>query len=122
LKKIDLINDRHIISILDDVRKVFLEFFGEKIYQLILYGSYARNEQVKDSDIDIMILFDEPSKPLNEYRYLIAKIMADLSLKHDVLISITEEERKRFLDYLDILPFYRNIQNEGIEIYGRKTN
>ena len=48
------------------------------------------------------------------------KIMTDLSLKHDTVISFTRETNSRYNEYLDVLPFYQNIYNEGIEIYGNK--
>ena len=66
-----------------------------------------------------MVLLDDDNENLKKYKYQIADIMAELSLKNDILISITEETYKRFNDYLQVLPFYLNIYNEGIEIYGQ---
>ena len=86
-----------------------------------LYGSWARDEQNSESDIDIMILVDETEAALKGYRHKIVDIMTDLSLKHDTVISFTRESNSRYNEYLDVLPFYQNIYNEGIEIYGKKT-
>lgn len=121
MKRFENIPSRRFRSILADVKIEVLKLFGKRLRQLILYGSYARNEQEPDSDIDIMLLVDESDSALRKYTYQIANIMTNLSLKHNIFISITEETFKRYYEYLDVLPFYRNIYNEGIEIYGKET-
>jgi len=47
--------------------------------------------------------------------------MAKLSLNYDILVSITEDTYDRYIEYTEILPFYKNIIEEGIEIYGKET-
>ncbi len=121
MKNIETIKDKRFRAILSDVEKEVLKLFGNKLKQLILYGSYARNQQDPESDIDIMILVDENENILRKYNYKIADIMTDLSLKYDTFISLTEETYNRYNEYLDVLPFFSNIYNEGIEIYGKKT-
>jgi len=68
-----------------------------------------------------MILADESEEELRNSRPLVADIMAELSMKHEKLISITQVPYRRYSEYLDVLPFYRNVNNEGVEIYGKKT-
>jgi predicted nucleotidyltransferase len=93
--------------------------FGDKLQKIILYGSYAKNIQNKESDIDFFVLVDDTDENLKKNKYQIADIMADLTLNYDILVSITEETCNRYRKYLDILPFYKNISEEGIEIYGK---
>jgi len=121
MKSIDAIKNRRFLTILSEVKEEILKLFGDKLEHLILYGSWARDEQDSESDIDIMILVDESEAALRGYRHKIVDIMTDLSLKHDTVISFTRETNSRYNEYLDVLPFYRNIYNEGIEIYGKKT-
>lgn len=121
MKSIDAIKNRRFLGILSEVKEEILKLFGDKLEHLILYGSWARDEQDAESDIDIMILVDENEAALRGYRHKIVDIMTDLSLKHDTVISFTRETNRRYNEYLDVLPFYRNIYNEGIEIYGKKT-
>jgi hypothetical protein len=68
-----------------------------------------------------MILVDESDSTLRKYNDKIANIMTDLSLKYNTFISLTEETYSRYNEYLDILPFFQNINNEGIEIYGKEA-
>jgi len=48
-----------IIHILSQVKQIAQKQFGEKLKSVRLYGSYARNEEREDSDIDILIVLDE---------------------------------------------------------------
>jgi predicted nucleotidyltransferase len=121
MKDIEIIKDKRFLTILADVKKEVLKLFGDKLEQLVLFGSYARNEQDPESDIDIMILVDESDSTLRKYNDKIANIMTDLSLKYNTFISLTEETYSRYNEYLDILPFFQNINNEGIEIYGKEA-
>lgn len=121
MKSIETIKDKKFLGILAEVKEEILKLFGEKLRQLILYGSYARDEQDPESDIDIMILVDENEGALRKYNYKIADIMTDLSLRYDTFVSLTEETYNRYNEYLDVLPFFRNIYDEGVEIYGKKT-
>ena len=121
MKKIETINDKELLNILHDVKEEIHQLFGDKLRRLILYGSYARNEQDLESDIDIMIMVDESEDGLRKYRYSIADVMGELTIKYGKLISLTEVTYNRYIDFLEVLPFYKNINEEGIEIYGKKA-
>ena len=102
-----------------EINKKMIELFGKKLKEIFLFGSYAKNKQTKDSDIDFFIIVDDTEENLKARKYKIADIMAELSLRFDLLVSITEETYNRFRKYMDILPFYKNIYEEGIKIYGK---
>ncbi|MDZ7399595.1 MAG: nucleotidyltransferase domain-containing protein [candidate division KSB1 bacterium] len=106
-------------KLFSDVNKYMAEIFGNKLKKIFLYGSYAKNKQTKESDIDFFVLVDETEEDLKKVRYRIADVMAELSLNHDVLVSITEETLNRFMEYSEILPFYQIIKKEGVVIYGK---
>ena len=53
-----------LLQYLTEVRKIY----GSHLKSVILYGSYARGDYTKDSDIDIMILVDLPDANSKEYR------------------------------------------------------
>ena len=54
---------------------------GKRIKKIILYGSYARGDYTKNSDIDIMILTDLTEKEINEYNLKIWEKSADIEMK-----------------------------------------
>ncbi|MBC8181845.1 nucleotidyltransferase domain-containing protein [candidate division KSB1 bacterium] len=106
-------------KLFSEINKDMVNLFGDKLMKIILYGSYAKNSQNKESDIDFFVLVDDTDENLRKNKYRIADIMADLSLNYDILVSITEETYNRYREYSEILPFYKNVTEEGIEIYGK---
>lgn len=121
MKNLETIKDKELLNILHDVKLEVRQLLGDKLMALILYGSYARNEQDPESDIDIMILVDDSEDGLRNFRYLIADVMGELTIKYGKLISLAEVTYNRFVDFLEVLPFYKNINDEGVEIYGKKA-
>ena len=105
-------------KIFSEINRNMTDLFGSKLKKIILYGSYAKNKQTNESDIDFFVLVDETEENLRKNRYRIADVMTNLSLNYDVLVSITEDTLDRFMEYSEVLPFYKNIKNEGIVIYG----
>ncbi len=87
---------------------------GGKIHDAILYGSYARGEQNAGSDIDILLTADLTQEQITEKRRAIAALASDLSLDHDVTVSIQIVPLVQFRRYADFLPFYQNVLKEGI--------
>lgn len=120
MRPINSIGDEKFLRILLEVKEQVVRIFGKKLRHLILFGSYARNEQDPESDIDLMVLAEESEEELRANRYVLGNVMADLSIKHDKLISVMQVPYKRYKKYLDVLPFYQNVTDEGIEIYGRQ--
>ena len=57
---------------IDKILKQFISqvsnLIGNRLKKVILYGSYARGDYGKNSDIDIMILTDFNDEELVEYR------------------------------------------------------
>lgn len=121
MKPINTIKDKELLTILLDTKREVSFLFGDTLRYLVLFGSYARQQQDPESDIDIIILADENEEELRKKREKVADIMAELSMKYDRLISITQVPYKRYEEYLDVLPFYKTVSEEGIEIYGRKA-
>jgi uncharacterized protein len=122
MRSLSAIDDERLLSVLADVKEETGKAFGDKLKQLILFGSYARNEQDPESDIDIMILVDETEERLRKLKRVVGDIMGELSMKHETLISLIEVPYNRYERYLDVLPFYKNVYDEGVEIYGRDTD
>ncbi len=117
---INVLNTKNekILKLLSEVKRETKNIFTNKLQKIILYGSYARDEATLDSDIDIMILIDENRDNLRQYRNLIIDVIFELSLKYDIILSILIKNYKDFNNYIEFVPFFRNVYNEGIEIYG----
>ena len=103
------------------IKKFILEvsnLIGGRLKKVILYGSYARGDYDKNSDIDIMILTDFNDEELAEYRFKIREIACDLELENDIVISPVVRNIEKYNDRINIIPFYMNVQKEGVVLHG----
>lgn len=118
MKEINVIKDIKVKEILKNVEIRVIELFEEKLNDIILYGSYARNDNTSESDIDIMILVDEEDQYLRKYEDKLTDIMVDLSLEYGVVISLYAQAVKEYRKQVLVVPFLKNVQREGVRIYG----
>lgn len=91
------------------------EIFRDNIQQIILYGSVARNQATEESDIDVAVILKHGFS--TETRKMFIAWSAELDIKYDKVFSIVDIEKQRMDKYGDILPFYRNIRQEGVVLW-----
>jgi predicted nucleotidyltransferase len=80
-------NQEKLNRVLQDLRGSLQEIYGDRLIHLILFGSHARQEATDDSDIDVMVVLQDPVSPGDEI-FRMSAVKTDLNLKHDVLISV----------------------------------
>ena len=102
------------IEIVEEVRKLL----KGNIHKIILYGSCARGDFGSESDIDIMIIMNCKKEDTCRYRKQISKVASRIGLKNDIEISLLLRDRDTFERCGNVLPFYKNIQKEGVALYG----
>lgn len=90
--------------------------FPNRHSETILYGSYARGDYDRDSDMDIMVLADVPRAELHRYKAPFVRLGSELGMKNDVLVTITLKDRETFDRYLSAVPFYQAVRREGVSI------
>lgn len=108
--KINKIIDKFIIEISN--------LLQNRLKKVILYGSYAKGNFNKNSDIDIMILTDMNEDEIKKYRNIIREIACNIEIENDIVISPLLRNIEKYNDRIDIIPFYYNVQNEGVILYG----
>lgn len=101
-------------QVMQETRAGLTGIFGNKLDDVLLYGSYARGTQDNESDIDVMALVRLPQSELARYRRQVSDFSSTLDLKYDILLSIVLQDAEDFSHYSDTMPFYRNIVKEGI--------
>jgi predicted nucleotidyltransferase len=100
-------------AILRALRSEMARVLGDRLEQILLFGSQARGEARPDSDIDILVVVREDY----DYADLIRRtspIIAALSLRYDVVISRAFVSRERY--EREQSPFLLNVRREGIAI------
>ncbi|HAH23539.1 MAG TPA: hypothetical protein DCL77_07255 [Prolixibacteraceae bacterium] len=80
---------------------------------VILYGSHARGQNNKQSDIDILILIDRDKISYSEeqkFKYP----LYDLEFETGKIISPIILSRKEWETRHAITPFYKNVKKDGV--------
>lgn len=104
-------------QITNEVKQDMQNVLGDKLHQIILYGSYARGDYDNESDIDMMVLVDMSETELTNYRKQVNRVASKIGLNHDIMITIVLKDKQFFDNHQDVSPFYRNVMNEGVSIY-----
>ena len=92
--------------------------FSDKLKKVILYGSYARGDFDDESDIDVMVLADMPDMEIREKRSDVVNLICEIDDKYNVFMAPVIIDVNHFNDWLPILPFYINVNEEGVLWYG----
>ena len=91
------------------------DIFSDNILSIILYGSVARNDNTDDSDIDIAIIVKNEMDNSTKERFI--RWSAELDLRYDRIFSIIDIPEENMKKWGSILPFYQNVQKEGIVLW-----
>ncbi|ACP34887.1 DNA polymerase beta domain protein region [Sulfolobus islandicus L.S.2.15] len=111
-------------SLLEKLTKLLQEEFQDKLISVVLYGSVARGDNRKDSDIDLLLVIKDLPKTITERIILFDKV--ERKLDDDIMrlmdegyyvtfspILKTPEEAMRFS------PIYMDMTEDAIILYDR---
>jgi predicted nucleotidyltransferase len=108
--------EKQLEYISDKIVEGYYEIYGSAIVSILLYGSYSRNEQNDDSDIDIVAIVHGDRSDLQSKLRIVWDFSVDLGLENDVIISPTIIPYEEYEKYKNVLPYYLNIEKEGKKI------
>ncbi len=97
-----------------EVRKIL----GEDLRKIIVYGSYARGDFNEDSDVDVMVLTSLAESEIKPIEYKLYDVAFDFLMEDGVDISVIVKNEEHFKYWLGALPFYDNVEKEGVVING----
>ncbi len=100
------------LSVAEEAKRVF----GEILDAVVLYGSYARGDFDEESDIDIMVRINCSKEDLKKYRFNLSHFTSVLSVENDVTVSVIIVDSPTYEKYKRHLPFYENVEREGLKI------
>lgn len=103
-----------ILKFTEEIKKVL----GDSLIRVILYGSYARGDHHAGSDIDIMVLTTLTDDQIRDVEDQIYDRAFDFQMDYQLDISVIVKNDRHFRYWLGALPFYDNVQREGICLYG----
>lgn len=111
-----MLNKTELYAVLNEAADGLKQVFGEKLKAVILFGSYARGDFNRDSDVDIAVLLDMPREEISGYKRRLIEYSSDLDFKYDILTSFRCIPCDEYERWKNSLPFYLNIEREGVKI------
>ena len=106
----------YISNIIQDFAKNVRKILGNSLDSVIVYGSYARGDYSELSDIDIMLLVSLGEEEIKKISDQISDLAFDFMMKYGVDISPVITNIDHFNYWVDNLPYYRNIRDEGVRL------
>lgn len=104
---------RKISRLLHELRAELESTYGQRLANVILFGSHARGDAERRSDIDVLVVLEGDVEPGKEIART-GKAVATLSLKFDLVISCIFISAERYSR--ERTPLLLNIRNEGVRI------
>ena len=89
--------------------------YGDMLTEVVLYGSYARGTQTDESDVDIAVILAE--KPSKNATNAMIDCVSSYELACGKVLSVLDIEAEKYHQWKDTIPFYQNIQKEGILLW-----
>lgn len=90
------------------------DIFQQSAVSIILYGSVARGTQTPKSDMDVAVIVNGYTKDMHEE---MTDFIVDLELEYDVVLSVLLIDHDKFIEWGNVMPFYKNIKKEGIILW-----
>jgi len=100
-------------EVVHEFRRRLEALYGERLRDVILYGSYARGEADDGSDIDVLVVLDDFGDEEAELHRM-DPIADELSLEHDVVISNLVVRATDYAHRNSSLLL--NVRREGVEV------
>lgn len=102
---------KKLMPIIEETKKKLKEIYGDRLIEIILYGSYARGDSIEGSDIDLILLLKDMKDLFVEQERYFDEIH-QIDLKYDTLISIIPFDVVQYNTRK--LPLILNSKKEGI--------
>jgi uncharacterized protein len=112
-KKLSLLTiDEKYRTVINEVKKV-IHSVVDHPFEVTLYGSVARGEETRESDLDLLVLIEAPVDFV--LKEIIINAVYPIELHRDVVISLFIESKLVWeTKYATLSMLYQNIQREGI--------
>ena len=101
-------------KITSQIVEAYRDIYGSSIKNIVMYGSFARGDFDDESDIDFAAIVVGERQELQKKLEEVWDKASDIGLEHDAVVSPVVIPYEEFIEYKDKLPYYRNIDKEGI--------
>ncbi len=109
-------NKNELDQILKKLTSSYYSVYGNRVVRILLYGSYARGDNSEYSDVDVVALVHGEREELQKKLQEVWDVSSELELECETILSPTVIPYEEFEKYLNDIPYYKNIEKEGVEI------
>ena len=102
--------DHTIQALLHELKAGLNSIYGHHLKGVYVYGSYARDEEEEESDLDVLVVLDDFERYGAEVDRT-SELSARLSLRYGVSLSKVFVRERDWL--MRITPFLENVQQEA---------
>ncbi|GAB4021379.1 nucleotidyltransferase domain-containing protein [Spirosoma migulaei] len=98
--------------IIREFKETLHSLYGDRLRNVVLFGSYARGDYNEDSDIDLMIVLND--EKVNTYAELfrLSEFTMDFILRYGKAVSVLPTSAQRYQQSFG--PVYQNARREGL--------
>lgn len=102
--------------ILQKIAEAYRVVYGDNLVKVMMYGSYARGDYDNYSDVDIAAIVRGERQELQKALKKIWDTSSELELEYETIVSPTVIPFDEYEQYRNDVPYYRNIEKEGVVI------
>jgi len=99
--------------ILSELKQRPTELYGDRLSQLILFGSQARGDATEDSDVDVLVVLEGEVDLADEVKRT-SDLRLEFSLERGLAVSPTFLSSKRYRE--NSLPLLIDVESDGITL------
>jgi len=95
--------------------------FGDKLSDVLLFGSYARGDYCDDSDIDVIVILDMKNDEIRKYLDDICHITSELEFEYNICIMPVLQSKNEYETHCETYGFFKNVREQGVSKYAKQV-
>ena len=100
-------------TLLQDLKRALHDVYGENLRGLYLYGSFARQEEDPESDLDVIIVLRDFEDYWEEV-HRTGSVISRISLQYEVALSPVRVREREWLK--EDAPFLNGVRKECVPV------
>ena len=105
--------DSAVSQVVSELRLRLERLYGERLADMVLYGSQARGDAEAGSDVDVLVVLRGGVTPCAEIART-SDVVAEVSLAHDLTVVCAFVSEDQFLH--EGSPLLLNVRREGVPV------